>query len=644
MKIHLKSLSIYNIKIYKKLACLLTGLLLLFFTLSAQNQRFADSLIQVYNHENLTDSARLQILRNIAFYHPNPDTVLHYANLLISLAKDRKDNLFIFRGYYSMGNALRQQGKLDEAIKIFFTSIQYAEKANYTRGVSGVYIALGDVYSAAKDFTNSIKYYKRAEKNFRKSNDSIPLASILLNAGGNYLSMHRLDTALQYFDEASRIFKRFGYKTGVAYCTGNIGRIYAEKGDFKKGEINLKQAIQILQKLNDAHALISFNIRLSDIYQQEGQLNKALKIANDCYQLARQNGLRAQIRDACEKLFELYSQKEDFKQAYRYQSEYIAYSDSINNEATIRKMADIRTQYEVEKKQAEIDRMFAKRRLTQRIAIGLGVVLIVVLVLSLLLYRSTRRKTTLNNLLSEQKEELQTQREQLETLNRTKDRFFSIISHDLRGPIGAMSTLPFLFREYMDNNDMESVRELIVHLDTSVQQISHLLDNLLEWALSQQGGIPYQPEKLKLADIFNELHNTFAPLAVSKKLQLLVTSEGGIVALADKNSLLTILRNLLNNAVKFTAPGGTITLSVTSTDDKAVIIVSDNGVGMKKEQLENIFQLGDNKSTPGTENEKGVGLGLTLVYDFVRMNKGTIDVESEAGKGTRFIVKIPLVK
>ncbi|HYX08694.1 MAG TPA: ATP-binding protein, partial [Bacteroidales bacterium] len=421
-----------------------------------------------------------------------------------------------------------------------------------------------------------------------------------------------------------------------------IGRIYAEKGDYTKGEKNLKKAIQILKKLNDAKALISFNIRLSDIYQQEGQLDEALKIANDCYHLARQNGLRAQIRDACEKLFELYRLKEDYRQAFLFQSQYIAYKDSINNEATIRKMADIRTQYEVEKKQTEVDRMAAKRRLIQWIAIGLGVVVLLVLILSWLLYRSTRRKTILNNLLSEQKEELQIQHEQLETLNQTKDRFFSIISHDLRGPIGAMSTLPFLFREYMDNNDMESVRELVGHLDNSVQQISHLLDNLLEWALSQQGGIPCQPEKLILSDILRELHNTYAPMAVSKKLQLLVSNEGGIIAWADKNSLLTILRNLLNNAVKFTAPGGMISLSATGTDEEAVIIVSDTGVGMKKEQLENLFHLGDNKSTPGTENEKGVGLGLTLVYDFVRMNKGTIDVESEAGKGTRFILKIPV--
>ncbi len=614
------------------------------FNLSGQDQRIADSLINVYRKPSLPDSIKLEILSDIAFYHSNPDSIIYYTNVLINDAVKTGNDLYIFRGYYYKGYALRQQGKLDEAIKLFYSSIRYAEKANFTSGVSRAYVALGDVYSVAKDFNNSILYYKRAEKRFRESKDSISLASILLNAGGNYLSMNKLDTALRYFDEAARIFNRFGYQTGVAYCTGNIGRIYAERGDIEKGEKNLNQAIQILQKLNDFQALISFSIRLSDIYQHKGQLDRALKIANDCYHLARQNGLRAQIRDACEKLSELYRQKEDFRQAYKYQSAYIAYRDSINNEATIRKMADIRTQYEVEKKQTEVDRMNARRKLIQWIAIGLGIVVLLVLILSWLLYRSTRRKTVLNNLLSEQKEELQTQREQLETLNQTKDRFFSIISHDLRGPIGAMSTLPFLFREYMDNEDMESFRELVGHLDTSVQQISHLLDNLLEWAMSQQGGIPYQPEKLSLSDIFRELHNTFAPMAVSKNLQLSVSSEGGIVAWADKNSLLTILRNLLNNAVKFTAPGGTINLSATGTDEEAVIIVSDTGVGMKKEQLENLFQLRDNKSTPGTENEKGVGLGLSLVCDFVHMNNGTIDVESEPGKGTRFIVKIPSVK
>jgi two-component system, NtrC family, sensor kinase len=237
---------------------------------------------------------------------------------------------------------------------------------------------------------------------------------------------------------------------------------------------------------------------------------------------------------------------------------------------------------------------------------------------------------------------MKAQQEQLENLNHTKDRFFSIISHDLRGPISSLGSLPVLFKEYIASNDINELSELIVHMDNSMQQVSNLLDNLLEWALSQQGTFPYHPDTIILNNVITEVCSMFSTMAETKGIRLIEDIHEEILVLSDKNSLMTIIRNLLNNAIKFTPQGGSITLAAEKKNSNAWITIKDTGVGMPEEKLQTLFHLNEKKSTWGTDHEKGLGIGLCLVHDFVLMNNGTIKAESKEGQGTSFIVTIPL--
>jgi two-component system, NtrC family, sensor kinase len=625
---------------FKNKAYLSLGFVLVFFSTFAQNQKIADSLILVYKYASLNDSAKLEVLSNIAFNASNPDIKLNYSELLIDLAKNK--SIYTIRGYYYKGNALKLKGKLDEAIQAFIISIQLAEKAKYLRGIGSSNVALGDIYRISGNHNNSIFYFNKAIKNFREQNDSVPLAIALLNTGNEYLVTNQLDTALSFFEEANRIYERFNYKTGIAYCNGNIGRIYALHGNYGLAEKKIGFAIQLLKELKDSYALASFQIRLSNIYLQEGKTHEAIESASNSYDISLKIGLKAQIRDASEQLSIIYSAIKDYKKAYLYQSKYIAYRDSINNEETIRKIADLRTEYEVAKKQTEVDLLVKKRKISSIISGGLITVIFLTLVLLFVLYRNYCRKKTLNKLLLEQKEEMKAQQEQLENLNHTKDRFFSIISHDLRGPVSSLGSLPVLFKEYIASNDINELSELIVHMDNSIQQVSNLLDNLLEWALSQQGTFPYHPDTVVLNNVITEVYSMFSTMAETKGIRLMEVIHEEVIVLADKNSLMTIIRNLLNNAIKFTPQGGSITLTAEKKNSDAWITIKDTGVGMPEEKLQTLFHLNEKKSTWGTDHEKGLGIGLCLVHDFVLMNNGTIKAESKEGQGTSFTVTIPL--
>ena len=465
-----------------------------------------------------------------------------------------------------------------------------------------------------------------------------------MNTGELYRTNHILDTALLYFKESGQIFDILNYKLGKAYNLGNMGLVYAEQGNHNLAEEYLVKATSVLQALGDQYPIAVFNTYMADIYKDKGDLNRALEYALQSYNIALAEGLKEQVRDASLKLSELYEIALAYDKAFFYQKKYTAYRDSINNEATIRQMADIRTEYEVAQKQTEVD-FLVNKQLTYRVA---SVVLIgllsMIMILAWILNKRNKEKRTINIRLLGQKHEVETQHKELEVVNATKDRFFSIISHDLRGPVNAFKGLSTLIKYSVQDKAYEQLPEITDRIENASTHLSFLLDNILDWAVNQQGEFPYKPEKVSLSEIVKEISSVFENMAQSKGVHLILACTEDVEVWADKNSMLTILRNLVNNAIKFTKEGGKVTLSSTTSENYLAFKVEDTGVGIPKEKMDALFLFNDMKSTYGTSGEKGLGLGLKLAYEFAQMNKGSITVESEEKKGTTFTVKLPQAK
>lgn len=245
-----------------------------------------------------------------------------------------------------------------------------------------------------------------------------------------------------------------------------------------------------------------------------------------------------------------------------------------------------------------------------------------------------------NDQLEHQQHEIRSQNDELRKLNATKDKFFSIIGHDLKGPVNSLMSFSGLLKNHAEHISKDEIRMIAGDLDKSLKNTYSLLDNLLEWSLSQTNQIDYNFELFDITELINENLDLFESQAKNKN----ITIETNIFSLnvwADKNCVNTVIRNLLSNAIKFTRERGEVKISVKELKGEVIISVADNGIGMDKETTQNIFSLDKKTGSLGTAKEKGTGLGLILCKEFVGKNNGRIWARSEEGKGTIFSFSLP---
>ncbi len=233
------------------------------------------------------------------------------------------------------------------------------------------------------------------------------------------------------------------------------------------------------------------------------------------------------------------------------------------------------------------------------------------------------------------------QREELDALNDTKDRLFSVIGHDLRGPFMGLLGALELLRDSSNEMDSETTHELIENLYGSAEKTYHLLENLLEWSKSQQRLVEVTPHAVGLRSLVEENAQIFGAAARQKSVSVHIDIPPDIEVFADRDMISTVVRNLINNAIKFTASDGGVTVTAHRADELVVVVVEDTGIGIAAEEADRIFSMDGSFSKRGTEGETGSGLGLLLAKDYVVRNGGTIDVESEPGRGSRFRITLP---
>jgi len=230
---------------------------------------------------------------------------------------------------------------------------------------------------------------------------------------------------------------------------------------------------------------------------------------------------------------------------------------------------------------------------------------------------------------------------ELELSNKTKDKLFSIISHDLKSPFNAiLGFADLLFNQYDEFPD-ETRRKFILAIKESAETSYALLEKLFTWSLAQRNAIKAKPQKIDIKEIAENKLKLLKNIAANKNIEIINKVDPDTFAFADVEMINTVLLNLINNALKFTRKEGTISIGNSRKEDFVQISVTDNGVGIPSESIENLFKIKSTFSTTGTSNEKGTGLGLIICKEFILNNGGDIWVESEPGKGSKFIFTLP---
>ncbi len=254
-------------------------------------------------------------------------------------------------------------------------------------------------------------------------------------------------------------------------------------------------------------------------------------------------------------------------------------------------------------------------------------------------------KLTQNNLkIERQRDELDKQKKELEELNATKDKFFTIIAHDLKNPFNTVIGLSELLIERYDTYDSNKIKEFIRQINKFSNNAYNLLEDLLKWAKSQTGRMEVKPEKVEVFELAIENMNLFQEKAEKKGVKINANIKMGLFAYVDRNMINTVLRNLISNSVKFTNSGDIINIEAESINEHIEIVVTDTGIGVPEANLKKIFKIDSHISTQGTADEIGTGLGLIISREFVEKNGGTINVKSKEGNGTQFMFTVPVYK
>jgi PAS domain S-box-containing protein len=230
----------------------------------------------------------------------------------------------------------------------------------------------------------------------------------------------------------------------------------------------------------------------------------------------------------------------------------------------------------------------------------------------------------------------------LREINASKDKFFTIISHDLRSPFSSIIGFSNLLIEKVRKKEYQKVEEYAGIIQNSSWRVMNLLINLIEWASSQTGRIKFNPEYVDIVDLINEVTELLNDSARQKSIAITGELPGSIIVFADKDMLSTVIRNLLSNAIKYTYPGGKINIVAKQNHGELIVSVSDNGVGILAESVEKLFRIEESHSTTGTQKEYGTGLGLLVCKEFIGKHDGRIWVDSEPGKGSTFYFKLPV--
>lgn len=562
-------------------------------------------------------------------------------------------------------------------------ALELSTKINNSIGAAYAYRNLASIYSYNESYFISMEYLQRALDIFTLSNDSTGIANCYISLGHTYRRLQNRKEEVSYHLKSYEIFKRLGTKERIGVAAHNLGESYFNIGDLVKSRQLTRYAIKINDSLNNKSVLsscykvmglielaennlvlaeeyfkkvidittdmgeksqkiaaVESMIQLATVYKLIGDLNNQYKFLLMASDFSNENNLSSYLQKAYQELILYSSSKNDQEAVKKFISSYLTISDSLNQ----RQLRDrysltksIVQVHELSKTKTELEK--TSRLQLQKIR-SRNTLIIVITISTIALLWLLFKFTWLNRKLKSQNSIIETQKHDLEVLNNTKDKFFSIVAHDLKSPLNSLKSFSSLLIDHFDNLSKDEILNMSSQLRDSVDNTVKMADNLITWARIQMQDYQFNEEIIKVEDIASNICGVYQEVALKKGINVSCSVEDSLTISGDKNQIEFIIRNLVNNAIKFTHRDGFVSLTAKSLPDGQVqISVSDNGVGISDEFKRTLFSIGKKQSTNGTAGEKGTGLGLMLSYEFSKLNGGQIDIESNLGKGTTFHTK-----
>ena len=569
-------------------------------------------------------------------------TAMKYDNLNLKLAKDSTD-IAVTLNY--LGNDYRDLGMYGDAYYYFTQSYRVARNIDDQMKMSIAIYNIGLVLIELGQYDIASRHFNYSRELSEKINDMDGLIYLMDATGELYLKKKEYKKSEELLLSSLKALRERNLTIIEPRVLKKLARLKFELKDYVQSKAYYDSASFIHTKASNEFGIAETNLGISEIYIEQGKFNEAEELIEKSLVTAKNNHAQKMIIDCYSKLSYLAEKKGDFELGLAYHKSYKQLEDSLYSQEMLASLFQDQIRFQTElkdsqiaalsKEKAEQNTTLKRQELLQNILV---VAMALTGILVFTLYRSSQRRVRINKLLVEHQQEIKKRSKELEQLNQVKDKFLSIVSHDLRSPIKSLSGILNLADQ--KNLTQEEFRQLTGELRKQFDNAHQLISNLLDWALLQMDNLKIQPVKIELFTIVEENIKTVEGMQL-KQIHLINQVQKGIYGWADHNMLNLILRNLIMNAIKFSEIGGKIEVTCKDFDKRFVVMaVTDHGVGISKEAQKFLFDKSSGYSSPGTANEKGTGLGLILCKEFVEKNGGKIWFESEEWKGSTFYFTI----
>lgn len=637
---------------FQKVFVLILFSLLLPFLVFSQQKKL-DQLLSQWKKLSVSaqqkpDTTTINLLNTIAneYMQTVSDSAFIFSEKALVLSKSLKYDKGSSAAYVNIGKMHYMKGNYDLSLHYVLTSLNLSNQNNDKAGIAGASNVIGLIYLAQKKTNLALAEFLKAASINSSINNQSRLSANYFNAGLTYLEA-KSDSAFRYFLLSKSISTKIHDEHLIAMANNRLGDYFLQKSQTHKAIVYYSSVLKNKKYQNDWENSFAYT-GLAKCYYKQGKFKEASINSEKGLSLAQKNNTKWDIEQALRVLHESYSALGDSKNAYKYLLMDKIYSDSLFDESKEKEINALN----LKQQQAENEVLIKKNQIaeekeatSQMVTLIIILIALFLMIITLITFRNAKRNKKLyqalqkkTDFIASQNELIEQKNEELNHSNQTKDRLFSIIGHDLRGPFATMLGALELFKTgELEEEDKQMMLDRILEQMTVT---SAMLENLLAWANSQREGLKTQSIDLSLTGIINEILGVFVMVAGEKNIQLIHHFEEPLSIKGDPDQIRILFQNLVANAIKFTKPKGKIVISYSVNESTIKVSIKDDGVGMTEDKLKLIFQeSGKSISTYGTKKEKGIGIGLMLVKKFVELNNATIAVKSKEKEGTEFVVE-----
>ena len=592
-----------------------------------------------------------------------------------------------------VGNTRRNQGFYEDALRLHLRALKLREAIQDRNGQAASLNNLANVYRSQQNYSKALEYYRRCMVIDEERGNIEGISRTTKHIGNIFRKNGQTDSALRYLNRAIALAYQIDYLPTVSESMQYIGEIFSDQQLYDSALVYFRQALKIEDHLGQKAYFDAALVQIARTLHRKGSNSEALQYAQYALRLADSIGARPDKCDALLAAAHIYQSLGRFHESSVSFDQYISLNDSITNEASFRQAAALEAQYEMEKKDKEVRLLQANQKeqtVIRNSLIGGIIALFLlgfVIVLSNLRIRRKhvalqvaseeiqRQKEILvqqsleiqqsNTELNEQNRTLENQQDiledqareieianaalleknlQLENLNHEKNEFLGIATHDLKNPLAHIILSVDTVLRYFDRMTVNDVRQQIHSIGVVADRMKEIITNLLDINAIEQGGVVLEPIQFDIVPKITAIIEDYTERAAQKNIVIRPVLPAFALLFADEQAITGVLDNLLSNAVKYSPHGKQVFVRVTRNDSAIRIEFQDEGPGISGEDMTKLFGKFARLSARPTGGEHSTGLGLSIVKKMVEAMKGRVWCESELGKGTVFIVELPVIK